>query len=99
MNHNVSALMRKSLWISASGLAVSIVVAAMVAFLLRANGPGSREESDEPGVSYIHKTDPTVPWSISIVKVDRSRKDLTFFAPLARNQVLGISRLYDQVWY
>jgi hypothetical protein len=37
-----------------------------------------------------------VPWSIHLIKIDRARKDLTFVAPLARDKVLGVSRISEQ---
>src|SRR6266404_6567192 len=62
--------------------------------LLRADS--GEEASSEAGVSHIHDSVAHVPWSIHIVKVDRTRKDLTFFAPLARDKILGVSRLSEQ---
>jgi hypothetical protein len=36
------------------------------------------------------------PWSIHVLKIDRSRKDLTFHAGLARDKVLGVSTIREQ---
>jgi hypothetical protein len=51
----------------------------------------------EPGISYRNERIARVPWSIHVITIDRSRKDLTFYAALARNKVLGVSMLADQV--
>ena len=37
-----------------------------------------------------------MPWSIHILKIDRSRKDLTFFAAHAKDRVLGVSMIAEQ---
>jgi hypothetical protein len=60
-----------------------------------AQASDSGESKSEPGITYIHKkTD--APWSIHILKIDRSRKDLAFYTPHARNRVLGVSLLAEQ---
>jgi len=50
----------------------------------------------EPGVSHFNERISRVPWSIHVVKVDRYRKDLSFFAPVATGKILGVSRISDQ---
>jgi len=50
----------------------------------------------EPGLTYTNIKVPKEPWSIHILKVDRSRKDLTIVSAHARNKVLGVSMLSDQ---
>lgn len=52
--------------------------------------------SSEPGITYTNERVASVPWSIHVLKVDRSRKDLTFYTALARNKVLGVSLIRDQ---
>src|ERR1041384_6395778 len=79
--------------------AVSRRLALGLAFLLAlawAVPTEAREIKSEPGISYDHDTVEKEPWSIHIIKVDRSRKDLGFFAPHARGKVLGVSLLADQ---
>ncbi len=49
-----------------------------------------------PGVSYTNVTVRDVPWSIHVLKIDRSRKDLAFYSAHARNQVLGVGLLAEQ---
>ena len=39
---------------------------------------------------------PRIPWSIHVIKIDRARKDLTFFSAHARGKVLGVSLLAEQ---
>src|ERR1051325_4353371 len=50
----------------------------------------------EPGISYTNERVASVPWSIHVLKIDRSRADLTFFAAHAKGQVLGVSRIVEQ---
>lgn len=94
----------------AGGLAACLAVGTLaVVMFLRAAAPGprqprpeairasdTREAKSEPGVSYKNEKVAGVPWSIHVLKLDRSRKDLTFFSAHARDQVLGVSLLADQ---
>lgn len=48
------------------------------------------------GVSYKNEKIESGPWSLHVVKVDRSRKDITYHAGLARGKVLGVSMIADQ---
>jgi hypothetical protein len=50
----------------------------------------------EPGLSYTNLKVPAEPWSIHVLKVDRSRKDLGFYSAHARDKVLAVSYLADQ---
>src|SRR4051812_34157334 len=54
------------------------------------------ESKSEPGITYSHDKIANGPVSIHILKVDRSRKDLTFYTPHARNRILGVSLLAEQ---
>jgi hypothetical protein len=54
------------------------------------------ENQSEPGITYTNVKINTEPWSIHVLKVDRSRSDLTFFTAHARDKVLGVSVLADQ---
>lgn len=56
----------------------------------------SREISAEPGISYFQERIPEEPWSIHVIKVERSRHDLDFYAPLAGGRVLGLATLSAQ---
>jgi hypothetical protein len=58
--------------------------------------PNARVTKTEPGLTYTNVRVASVPWSIHVLKIDRSRKDLTFFAAHARDKVLGVSFIRDQ---
>jgi len=49
------------------------------------------------GVEYIYQFRPEVPWSIHVVKVDLSRKDLGFVVSLAQGSVCGLQTVSGQV--
>ena len=50
----------------------------------------------EPGVTYTNVIVASEPWSIHVLKIDRSRKDLTLASAHAGKTVLGVSFLRDQ---
>ena len=56
----------------------------------------AKAATPEPGVRYENEKVPSEPWSIHLLKIDRSRKDLTFFTAHARDKVLGVSLIADQ---
>jgi hypothetical protein len=58
------------------------------------NGGGWQQT--EPGISYRNDRVRNVPWSIHLVRIDRSVKDFTFFAAHAGDKILGVSRISDQ---
>lgn len=66
----------------------------------RAARPAPAQAAAGPaGVTYRnHKltTDDGQPWSLHILKIDRSRKDLGFYSAHARDQVLAVSYIKDQ---
>src|SRR5687767_9574962 len=49
------------------------------------------------GVSYQHEKVSNVPWSIHIVKFDRSHRDLELRTTLARETGFGLTTLPDQI--
>jgi hypothetical protein len=57
------------------------------------DAPGGESGS---GLSYTNVKVASEPWSIHVLKIDRSRKDLIFFSAHARDRVLGVSLLADQ---
>lgn len=67
---------------------------ASIGAILFAGTPGRAAVSD--GVTHTNVRIAREPWSIHVVKIDRSRKDLTFFSAHAKNKVLGVSLLADQ---
>lgn len=52
--------------------------------------------SGEPGIAYKNDKISREPWSIHVVQIDRSRKDLGFFSAHAHNRVTGVSLIADQ---
>src|SRR4051812_17703221 len=86
---------RRRLVVIALASGIAIAVALTAATSLRQQVKAGSESSPEPGITRVHDTVESVPWSIHAVKVDRSRKDLTFYTPLARGTVLGISRISE----
>jgi hypothetical protein len=75
-----------------TGLALYLAVGMLV----RGGASDAREPKAESGVSYTNDRIARVPWSIHVLKIDRSRKDLTFFSAHARGKVLGVSLIADQ---
>ena len=75
-----------------SGLAVFLALG----ILAQAASPDIRRAKSDQGVSYWNERVAGVPWSIHVLKIDRSRKDLAFVAALARDKVLGVSMIADQ---
>jgi hypothetical protein len=71
----------------ASGLAVFLTMPVMVA------GCGAKA----PEVSYQHDEVANVPWSIHVVKFDRSQRDLELRTTLAQDTIFGLSTLPQQV--
>src|SRR5437868_3368172 len=77
--------------ITGAGLAMFLAVGMLV----RGRASDAREKT-EPGLSYTNERVARVPWSIHVLKIDRSRRDLTFFSAHARGKVLGVSLIADQ---
>jgi len=50
-----------------------------------------------PGITYWNDVIRKVPWSVHIVKIDRTRKDLAFTTTIARNTVVGLAQLSAQI--
>ena len=50
----------------------------------------------EPGLAYANLKVASEPWSIHVVRIERSRKDLTFFSAHAKDKVLAVSLIADQ---
>ena len=75
-----------------AGLALLLAVGMFT----EAGAAGSRELKSEAGLTYTNVTVPREPWSIHVVKIDRSQKDLVFFSAHARDRVLGVSLIAEQ---
>jgi hypothetical protein len=82
--------------IVAGVLASGLVGFLAIGLLVRAGASDPREPKSEPGVSYSNDRIARVPWSIHVLKIDRSRKDLAFVAAHAKDKVLGVSMLAQQ---
>ncbi len=50
-----------------------------------------------PGYTYRHETQNEIPWSIHVVKIDRSNHDLQLQTILANGTSIGLNSLHDQV--
>lgn len=50
-----------------------------------------------PGLEYRHERIGDVPWSIHILKVDRSRSDLKLITTLAKDTIFGLAQLSAQL--
>ena len=79
-------------------LSCVMVLTALLAvgMLLRAGASEARAPKSEPGVRYTNDRIRREPWSIHVIKIDRSRKDLTFFSAHAKDRVLGVGMLAEQ---
>ena len=82
--------------ILSTGWAAALAVFLAAAIPARAVDSDTQAAKAEPGVAYSNDRVARVPWSIHVVKIDRSRKDLTFFSAHAKDKVLGVSLLAEQ---
>src|SRR5580765_7027353 len=89
----------------AQGRALRSCIAMLVLALLCARGAvqagETRETSfapvpSEAGLAYANLKVASEPWSIHVLRIDRSRKDLTFFSAHAKDKVLAVSLIADQ---
>ena len=78
------------------GLASLLVVVIFGSRMIAHGDPSTRDATAEPGLSYTNIRVASEPWSIHVLKIDRSRKDLTFFAAHARDKVLAVSLIAEQ---
>src|SRR5258705_13456593 len=88
--------LKSKLLISTAVCAAGLSVSLAAVFLVRAGDSDARGAKPEPGVTYSNDKVARVPWSIHIVKIDRSRKDLTFFSAPAKDKVLGVGLIAEQ---
>ena len=49
------------------------------------------------GITYVHDTIPTAPWSVHVVKISRSHADLRFETTLGAGRTIGMGLVSDQV--
>lgn len=76
--------------------AASLCVSLALGTLARAGDTDAPEGKAEPGIAYSNDRVSRVPWSIHVLKIDRSRKDLGFFSAHAKDRVLAVSLLAEQ---
>src|SRR5262249_55013540 len=50
-----------------------------------------------PGLTYKNERVASVPWSIHVLQIDRSRQDFKFRPTLGQHEMLGLSTLSEQV--
>ena len=56
----------------------------------RAADAPTKYPSIGPGLTYSHERQGEVPWSIHVLKIDRTQEDLRIVAPLARSRVVSV---------
>src|SRR5258708_6226707 len=64
--------------------------------VLPGSGVAHQPARNTNGFIYLHKEDPSVPWSIHVVKVERGRADLEFHTTLGQGSVLGMGLVSAQ---
>lgn len=83
-----------------AGWFLALLAVALLGFqpaLQSASDSGERPARSDLGFSYHNDRDADVPWSVHIVKIDRSNPDLELHSMLAGNTVLGMTLLTDQI--
>ncbi len=81
-------------------LLLSLICLASSVLLLRASGDKPALQTDAHhgrGLSYSHDVVEEGPWSIHVLKIDRSRSDYEFHTTLAKGTVLGLNTLSEQI--
>lgn len=81
---------QKKPWHSIVGCLAAIATALLAASCGQSPATGA-------GVVYQHEKVPAEPWSIHVAKIDRDRADLQLRTTLARDTVLGLSTLVQQI--
>ena len=79
-----------------TGLALPLALAAFVAVGPQAGAAEKRPTKTDSGVSYWNEKVAREPWSVHVLKIDRSSKDLLFYSAHAKGRVLGVSLLSEQ---
>lgn len=62
-----------------------------------AGGPAPAEEFTQRGLTYQHFVREDVPWSIHVLRIDRTRSDLQLIPSLGRGSRIGLGRLTEQL--
>lgn len=74
----------------------TLVLLGMVSFAFAKNGKTTEQEIC-PGITYLHKTVPEVPWSIHALRIERNRPELQIVTTLSGGEFISLTRLSDQV--
>jgi len=82
---------RVEIWKQWRSGALLIALAAAVA------APRAETNKNGAGYTYIHDNVPEVPWSIQVLKIDRSNTNLQFHTTLANGHAIGLNSLPDQL--
>ena len=73
----------------------------LLATLLLVATIGLKAETNEaktgPGFSYYHDLVPDVPWSIQVLKIDRTNPNLQLHTMMANGDSIGLNSLPDQI--
>ncbi len=77
-------------WLVAVGL-IGLGLSAWAA------APVAPAVGSQPGLIYTNEFVARVPWSIHVLKIDRAQADLTLFSAHAKDKVLAVSLMADQV--
>jgi hypothetical protein len=70
---------------------------AVSALLIRASDERPQPARSGLGIQYHHDEVAEMPWSIHVLKIDRTRADLEFHTTLARGGSLGLTTLSEQL--
>jgi hypothetical protein len=81
---------------------LSGLCALVFVMLLGENGllfasESNAEQQIEPGIYYRNDKFPEIPWSIHVIKIERSHREFDFITTKAKDAVLGLSTLTDQI--
>lgn len=77
-------------------LAVGLIGLGLSAWAASSLAPVVFATRTEPGLTYTNERIAEGPWSIHVLRIDRSQKDLMLFSAHAKDKVLGVSLVGDQ---
>jgi hypothetical protein len=73
---------------------IGALVMALAAFVASAQAETNKSGA---GYTYFHDSVPEVPWSIQVLKIDRSNTNLQLHTTLANGNAIGLNSLPDQI--
>ncbi len=80
-----------------AGLVGAFLIILSIQFFWFHASDSSSEQQVEPGIFYRNDKFAEIPWSIHVVRVERNRPDFNFVTTKAKDTVLGLSTLTDQI--